>query len=259
MDSYTIQKLLHSKHYKDIYIPECKTGPTQGYSHLRLDGLAIKRAWENPVVTGYEIKVSRGDFMNDEKFHGYLPYCNEFYFVCPPQLIQPEELPNGIGLYWVSKNAKRLYKKKKAHFEDKDIPGSIYKYVLIARATIEKPGFYLRENKKYYWENWLENKQIDYSFGDHVSRAIREEVDKKIWEVENENKALLKRIEEYEDIKKLLVAADIDITDKWGLKYRVKDKMQEIRENVPDYMIKNIERSIEGLKEFLEKYGKKKS
>jgi len=34
----------------------------------------------NPACTGYDIKISRSDFLGDEKWTGYLPLCNLLYF-----------------------------------------------------------------------------------------------------------------------------------------------------------------------------------
>jgi hypothetical protein len=45
---------------------------------LRADVLAVNLKAE--VVIG-EIKSSVSDFINDEKWEGYLPYCNRFFFV----------------------------------------------------------------------------------------------------------------------------------------------------------------------------------
>ena len=82
-----IQSLLAVKHSKDIFVPECKDGPTHTADHLRMDAWVMKRSWVRPLSIGYEIKISRQDFLNDQKWHSYLNYCNEFYFVCPAGLI----------------------------------------------------------------------------------------------------------------------------------------------------------------------------
>lgn len=76
-----ILRLLEAKHSKDLLIPECKDGPTQSVSeHLRMDAWVMNRSWAHPCYTAYEIKVTRSDFLNDRKWRGYLPYCNEFFF-----------------------------------------------------------------------------------------------------------------------------------------------------------------------------------
>ena len=65
--------LLAKKHSADVFVPECKTGGTWAGTHLRLDAWAMRRSWTHPTVWGYEIKVSRSDFLSDDKWVGYLP------------------------------------------------------------------------------------------------------------------------------------------------------------------------------------------
>ena len=136
---YDILKLLEKKHKKDIFVSHCKTGPTWcTRGMLILDAWVMKRSWLNPCIIGYEIKTNRRDFLNDKKWKNYLDYCNVFYFVCPPQIIQEKELPKEVGLYYTSKNIKTLYIQKSTEYRNIIIPEEILKYVLICRATIEK-------------------------------------------------------------------------------------------------------------------------
>lgn len=86
------------------FITECKTCSTyfpdlQGL--LKFDGLAITKSYTKPNIIGYEIKVSRNDFLQDNKWHLYLQYCNEFYFVVPKGLVKKEELPDHVGLIYL--------------------------------------------------------------------------------------------------------------------------------------------------------------
>ena len=53
-----------------------------------------------------------------DKWRGYLPYCNQFYFVTPPGLVDPGEVGSDAGLIVCSKNATRLYTKRKAPTRD---------------------------------------------------------------------------------------------------------------------------------------------
>jgi hypothetical protein len=62
----------------------------------RLDLFYFSR-W-NRETRGYEIKVSRSDFLADKKWREYLKYCRVFYFVAPAGIIKPSELPPEIGL-----------------------------------------------------------------------------------------------------------------------------------------------------------------
>jgi hypothetical protein len=78
LDSADVKRLLAKKHESDIFVEECKTGPAGSRS---LDGWAMEKSWANPRIIGYEVKVSRSDFLRDTKWHEYLDTCNEFYFV----------------------------------------------------------------------------------------------------------------------------------------------------------------------------------
>jgi hypothetical protein len=48
-------------------------------------------------VIGYEVKVTRQDFLSDRKWSSYTPYFNRFYFATLPGVILPGELPPEIG------------------------------------------------------------------------------------------------------------------------------------------------------------------
>ena len=203
----TICDLLAERHSNDVFIQECKSGPSnEGY--IRLDAWAMRKSWARPYTFGYEIKVSRGDFMADEKWEGYLQYCSDFYFVCPYKLIAPEELPQDVGLMWVSKNAKRLFIKRKAAHRKIEVPELLYRYILMTRCRIGESEFsygayHQKSDGQSYWKQWLKDREIDYNFGQMVGRAIREAVTNRVIAVERENKDLKEKHEMYELLKRV--------------------------------------------------------
>ncbi|MCK5643710.1 MAG: MmcB family DNA repair protein [Gammaproteobacteria bacterium] len=251
--AYDIQALLRQKHSKDIYVSECKNGQSYVEGLLKLDGLAIARSYANPMVTGYEIKVSRSDFMQDEKWHHYLKYCNCFYFVCPTGLIDSAELPENIGPYWTSKNGKRLYKKKKAAYIGVDIPADIYKYILISRAEIKESNhYYTEESKAEFWENWLSSKKYYAELGYKVSKSLQKMIREKIELVSEENRRLVKENEEYAVIKQILTNSGINTARTWNLKYDVEDRLKELKSMFPPKMEENLDMCISQLTQFSE-------
>ncbi len=146
-----ILELLRCRHSRDIFVCECKNGPSQCKSHLRMDAWAMKPSWANPCATVYEIKVARSDFLRDDKWRAYLPYCNQFYFVCPAKLIKPEELPGEAGLICVASTGTKLYTKKKAPYRAAEIPEELYRYLLFARAVIETEYHVPRDATREFW------------------------------------------------------------------------------------------------------------
>lgn len=67
-NSSAIVALLAARHVNDVFIPECKDGPTQSGSHLRMDAWAMNKSWAHPCAIGYEVKVTRADFIGDNKW-----------------------------------------------------------------------------------------------------------------------------------------------------------------------------------------------
>lgn len=157
MTAKDIVDLLAAKHRNDVFVPECKDGPTISGSHSRMDAWVMLKSWARPLTIAYEVKVSRSDFTGDNKWHGYLAYCNEFYFACPHGLIQHEELPPEVGLLWVAKNGGRLFVKKKAQRRDVQVPESVYRYILMHRMKVtDEVG--KSEKGAPYWHNYVQQR-----------------------------------------------------------------------------------------------------
>ncbi len=67
------------------------------YGEARRVDMFYFNRW-NRETRGYEIKISRADFLSDKKWESYLKYCTWFYFVAPEGIIKKEELPEKVGL-----------------------------------------------------------------------------------------------------------------------------------------------------------------
>ena len=67
------------------------------YNEARRIDLFYFKRW-NRETKGYEIKVTRSDFLNDRKWQEYLKFCTWFSFIAPKGVIKKEELPENIGL-----------------------------------------------------------------------------------------------------------------------------------------------------------------
>ena len=108
---------------------------TKGYI---LDGFAISQAYRNMKTIGYEVKVSRSDFLRDDKWQNYLPVCNTFYFVSPPDVIHKDDLPEGIGLYHCIDDRIVIVKKARRREFDKDDLFEVLQYIALSRGLSER-------------------------------------------------------------------------------------------------------------------------
>lgn len=99
---------------KFLVVPECKTASTWFSPRCsRFDAWILARSWRHPRFIGCEIKISRQDFLNDNKWPDYLPFCSEFYFVVSHEIVDSAEVPEQAGLMEASKNCKKLIVKKR--------------------------------------------------------------------------------------------------------------------------------------------------
>jgi hypothetical protein len=225
--AHQIEALLRKRHSEDFFVSQAKNGPTQyGKGLLILDAWAMKKSWANPLTIGYEIKVSRQDFLKDDKWHGYLDYCNEFYFAVPPGIIDPAELPPAAGLLVASTNTTVLLTRKKAQRRQVEIEPAFYKYMLMSKVNDEdEPG--QESYKQRFWKKWLEHKEFDYEFGHSVSRTLAKRVREEIISVRDENTKLRARMETLEQIEAFCRRNDINI-DHWDWKRQVQKRLDGI-------------------------------
>jgi len=252
--SKIILDALAVKHSQDVFISECKTGASSS-GCLRMDAWVMKKSWASPVVTGYEIKVSRSDFLNDTKWQNYLPYCNELYFVCPPKLITIEEVPENVGLMYISSTGTRIYTKKKAAYRDITVPEDLYRYLLMWRTVVTRDNSSDVISKKEYWQNWLEQRELDRTLGRNVSEALKQTIQEKITQVSNKNEDLEKRLERYRYLTDFLESIDVN-PKAYSLRGNVERKLEALKALIPDKLTDNIQWTIDRLTSLLEEINK---
>jgi hypothetical protein len=249
-----ISLLLAKKHSKDLWVPECNTG-SAFIGCQRLDGWALKRTWSPVTAIGYEIKVSRSDFLRDDKWTGYLGTCHQFYFVCPYGLIQQEELPDDVGLMWVTKKGGRLYTKRKAvrHNPDSDAFSRIMTYVLMSRTRIVsdmwettgwKPSSMSREQRAKYFAQQLAMGKTGELMRQMVSTAVAAERD----HLRKKEMEINLRVDRVERISRALSELGIDVDDH--------DVSYAIQSLVGD--VENMARHARRLKNYLDSFLREK-
>ena len=255
-----IVALLRNKHSEDVFVTQCKDGETCAGLRV-LDVWTMIKSWRHPKMIGYEIKVSRQDFLHDQKWPDYLRLCNELIFVCPSDIIHINEVPADCGLMWTSKSCNILYTKKKAPYRKIEEPVDLLKYSLMARTKIDPEYKKLSHGNGYskeYWEGWLADKEKSFHFGNNLGKTLREEIKKKIIEVDAENKHLEARIKDYNEIVIILKELGFDPTNFNA--WQVKTRLRDLKKIVPDnfvWRINDLCKSLGDMKDELNKLGVK--
>jgi hypothetical protein len=243
MQADTIVALLREKHKEDVFVAECKDGPTVFGSHLRMDAWTMNRSWSNPCTSGYEVKVGRSDYLQDDKWPGYLPLCNKFWFVSPADVIHPSEVPESAGLMHVASTGRILRTVKKAPYRQVDDPVALYRYILMCRATIkgawaESEGD--RQARLDFWRRWLADKEASLEIGHHVSQKLSQKVKEEIRAVRRNQHDLELRLEKLEAVRGIL--ADMGIREgTWFLSHEVKQQIERARAAIPDSLRNDLE------------------
>jgi len=80
-----------------------------------IDAYAVGLWQNNRGFIAYELKQSRGDFMSDinnfaVKQAAAIRNSTQFYYVCPANLIRPDEVPEMSGLMWVDGGGTKVKK-----------------------------------------------------------------------------------------------------------------------------------------------------
>lgn len=189
-----------------LCVPECKDGPTQTRKHHRMDLWMMRKSWSNLEFIGYEIKVSRSDFLHDNKWQSYLPMCNSLYFACPHGIIKKDEIPEECGLRTIRPNGS-VYTLKKAPFRKIDVPINTLLYILMSRAKIENKKIVTDNNNTEYFEEWLKRKDYETDLGYRVSQKIAKQVRK----IKIENEKLRYQNQGLSDIKDLCERLGVSI------------------------------------------------
>lgn len=188
--STEIKTALAETHQKDFFLTEVKNGstyfpPAQGL--LMFDGFAMTRSWSRPCIKIYEVKVSRSDFLRDNKWNLYKQYCNELYFVVPKGLIEKTELPDDVGLIYYNRDGTRkLVTKQKARWRDIEEPIDVYKYLIYSRLEQDRIPFYnsRKEWAEAYLQDRKDKKTIGYALGSKMAEELQE-AEKKLTELES--------------------------------------------------------------------------
>lgn len=211
-----ICRALRTRHAEDIFAMEV----TVAEGSRRLDAVAIPCSWSQPRLIGYEIKVSRADFLRDHKWEKYLESCKELIWVtCPGVVKDLSEIPEACGWQEISKNGARLMTKKKAptHQIKVEKEARLYKLLLMRNMGAEDPAV--------FWERWLAEKRENRKLGRIGRFEIAATVADRLRLAERRQKDLDERLKRMENVERTLRELGVDpdkSSTSWQLERQVK-------------------------------------
>lgn len=148
-------------------------------SVARADVLEVKPRYEDFVVTIYDVKRTRADFLQSlrkGKWKQYLPHCHRFYFACVSGIAHQREVPTGVGLTLRGPNG--WYTPQAANFRDIEVPLDTMKAIMFQRVKAE----WNSRRRAKVWQDYRLNKNLK-RLGDKVATAL-EFYDTYHWQIE---------------------------------------------------------------------------
>ena len=153
-----------------VFLADWGTGPS------RADVVGIKPSYTQFCISIYEVKVSRADFLSDirsDKWRGYLPHCNRFYFAVDAGVAKKDEIPEPAGL--MVHGDKGWYTSKGAKPQKHEIPVETLKALLFSKTRI--PARIARQkeindflNHRRYYSDMSKN--LRKLFGSKITETI---------------------------------------------------------------------------------------
>lgn len=228
-----ITEALKDKHenLNDIFAAQVKIGPS---GSKIMDAVAIKKTWSPRTVIGYEIKVSRQDFLSDQKHPVYMENCNIFYFVTPKDIIHEGELPEGAGLMIYNPDTDKLRTVKKAPYRKQPINSDLLLHIMFWKMD----RYFGYRTRAEILEDYKAKKGL---------KAIGEEISLKIWDLEHEITQLKRS--SYKDRYDSLIKK---WQDKFGTNYIDFDNIP-VNGKLSNYDIQRLNSNAEGILRVLKK------
>lgn len=256
LGSQFITEALRKIHTEDVFIDECKDGPSAGTTHSRIDAWAMNKSWSKLKFTGYEIKCSRSDFRQDDKWHAYLPLCNQLFFVCPKGMIEVSEVPGAVGLKYVHPSGHVTIAKKADH-RDVEPPMELFCYILMCRVRVVDATFYApaeKVDKLSFYREWLNEKEEKQEVGYQVGRRLYQIHT----HMKSENQRLRSRISFIEKSEKIL--NEMGIRDHWNSSDQtIREQVCKFMSGIPDGFIDQLRQMERVSRELGEKLQPKKA
>ena len=227
--------LLNERHAGHIRAAQCKMG-WSGTSIM--DYWVMIPTWTRIHTIGYEIKVSRADFLRDAKWKDYLPACNQFFFCAPKGIIRKDELPKEVGMIepFSTGNGLRITKQAPDGEVDNLAVLNCLRHVVMWKQVSSR-----HERAK----QWLQEIKDCENIGYQVGQVINKIVEKRVGEVEKEANEISNENERLKTIKEWAEENKIDLSPGF------RDTKRELEKKFRPAQIKALEKAKEAIEELL--------
>ena len=113
--------------------------PEFTFGDHRIDMLVVdvRKRW----ARGFEIKMSRADYLADHKWPLYTQFSSSLSIACPHGLIQAEEVSKPFGLLWVAVERGRetiTWARKPKKFQHRDSMAWVWRYISIIEKELPR-------------------------------------------------------------------------------------------------------------------------
>ena len=146
--------------------------------------------------------MSRSDFLRDDKWDAYLPVTHQFSFACPWEMIQPQELPEQVGLYWIRDDGKLKQVRKPVLRPMDGWPTTLLYHLVLSHLQPDRYPFFT--DQQAYLEGWVE----DQNNGAMLGYKVRTKLMTRLRELEAEHDRLKQQAEaatqQLDDLRQVL-------------------------------------------------------
>jgi hypothetical protein len=199
------------------------------------------------VIQGFEVKVSRQDWLNELKYpdksESIMKYCDHWWIVAPPHIVQTEEIPEAWGCY--EYKAKRLYLRKAAP-ELKPVPLSRgFMASLLQRAAKLDHSMSLVPIEKF-------NKMCDERF-----KAGKKSVENDAKSAETDLKVLKEKVAAFEKASGIDISSSSDLKDLGSLVKLVQSTEEKDIIGDYDWLVRSLDNMVGDIKTLLKKADEK--
>lgn len=213
-----LDAIQRGRHSNDLFFTHVKDGASYGRTAdgglLVLDAVAFRKSWAKPLVTGYEVKCTRSDWLRDDKWVNYRQLCHQFYLAAPKGVVESAELPEGVGLIHYYPQSGSIRMAVKARLQEAQLDPMLMFYVLMTRTEPDRHPMFSSERE--FLRAWVEDKQDRKMLGQLVrSKAARETVrlERRVEELERDLRYLREDRRHLDEIRKILRGVGIDTRD----------------------------------------------